>query len=221
MIRIAIVDDHPVARWGMQHMFGEQPDIDIVVSTADPDQLDPAVPIDVVVLDLYLRGETPSLQTIRTLTQRSRVLIMSASGRQSDVLDALRAGADGYLTKHTGDAEFVTAVRAVAAGGFYLSSTVADLLQSDLDRTPAAAPPKLSPREEEALSYIARGFTHAQTASRMGITPATVDTYVERIRRKLGLGNKAELTRIAIQLQLDKEKSIDPHHPPDQPPARG
>jgi len=59
----------------------------------------------------------------------------------------------------------------------------------------------MSAREQETLSYIARGLTHAQTASRMGITEATVNTHIERIRRKLGLGNKAELTRMAINLQ--------------------
>jgi DNA-binding NarL/FixJ family response regulator len=205
MIRIAIVDDHPLARLGVQQMFATADDIELVAVTGDPGALSAAQRLDVVVTDLYLFGETLDLSAVREFTRWSRVLVMSASARQSDVLAALRAGADGYLTKHAEEAEFGAAVRAVAAGGFYLSSTLADLLQTDVrqERTPA---PSLSPQEEKVLSYIARGFTHGQTASRMGIKPATVDTYVERIRRKLGLGNKAELTRHAIEMDLRRRE---------------
>jgi DNA-binding NarL/FixJ family response regulator len=98
----------------------------------------------------------------------------------------------------------VAAVHTVASGGFALSSQLADILQGELARVPAAAgaaagTPGLSPREEEALDLIARGLTHAQAASRMGVSRATVDTYVERIRAKLHVGNKAELARAAIE----------------------
>ena len=98
----------------------------------------------------------------------------------------------------------VAAVRTVASGGFALSSQLADILQGELARVPAAAgttaaTPALSPREEEALDLVARGLTHAQAASRMGVSRATVDTYVERIRAKLHVGNKAELARAAIE----------------------
>ncbi len=75
-------------------------------------------------------------------------------------------------------------------------------------RLAAVGSARLSGREQEALSYIAAGFTHAQTATRMGVTKATVDTYVDRIRRKLGLGNKAELTRAALSLA-----TASPHPP--------
>ena len=96
---------------------------------------------------------------------------------------------------------FVAAVETVAAGGFAMSSQLADILQAGFAVQPPTAPPgpQLSAREEETLGLIARGLTHAQVAKRMGVSKATVDTYVERIRAKLQVGNKAELTRVALQ----------------------
>jgi DNA-binding NarL/FixJ family response regulator len=134
------------------------------------------------------------------------VLVVSASGQPADVLGAIRAGACGYVTKLADPPMLIAAVRTVASGGFALSSQLADILQGELARAPEATggpgdgppAPALSPREEEALDLIARGLTHAQAASRMGVSRATVDTYVERIRAKLHVGNKAELAQAAI-----------------------
>ncbi len=154
-------------------------------------------------LDLYLGDDEPCLDVIANLRPATRVLVISASGRPADVLGAIQAGASGYVTKDAEADMVVSAVRTVASGGFAMSSHLADILQSELTRVPreATGQPRLtllSPREEQALDFIARGFTHAQTARRMGVTKATVDTYVERIRAKLQVGNKAELTRAAL-----------------------
>ena len=159
---------------------------------------------DVVIMDLYHDGDEPCLDVIPTLRRHCKVLVVSASGRPADVLGAIRAGACGYVTKLADPPMLIAAVRTVASGGFALSSQLADILQGELARvTPAAeaAPdtPALSPREEEALDLIARGLTHAQAASRMGVSRATVDTYIERIRAKLHVGNKAELARAALE----------------------
>jgi DNA-binding NarL/FixJ family response regulator len=207
MIRVAIVDDHPVARWGVEHILESRPELRVVCSAGSLEELATSTAeVDVVILDLYLHGDRPALQAIRELTASRRVLVMSASTSRGDVLAALRAGADGYLSKQASDDAFIAGVRQVAAGGFYLSSQLADLLQADLERRDGTAGTvRLAPREEEALEYIARGFTHAQTARRMGVSQATIDTYVKRIRQKLGIGNKAELTRKAIELgRLDR-----------------
>jgi DNA-binding NarL/FixJ family response regulator len=116
----------------------------------------------------------------------------------------------GYVTKSAEPGLLVGSVRAVAHGGFALSAELADILHSAADSprtlatTLATARPHravevaLSPREEETLDLIARGFTHAQAATRMGVSGSTVDTYIERIRTKLQVGNKAELTRAAL-----------------------
>ncbi|GAA2078967.1 response regulator [Actinomadura alba] len=219
MIRVAIMDDHPVARRGMAQILLETGRIELSVSAASPSELAewlsaaaPGGSPDVVVLDLYSDGlysdgHEPCMASISDFSEMSRVLVMSASGRPEDVVGAVRAGATGYVTKHASPEMFVSAVETVAAGGFALSSQLADILHSELARSAAHASRRrsgratggeLSAREEETLGLIAQGFTHAQAASRMGVSKATVDTYVERVRAKLRLGNKAELTRAAL-----------------------
>ncbi|MGD0245528.1 MAG: response regulator transcription factor [Streptosporangiaceae bacterium] len=202
------MDDHPVARRGLQSILAEAGDIQVSAAVATPAELSLAglgeVRPDVIMLDLYLDGDEPCLDVIPTLRQDHKVLVVSASGRPADVLGALRAGACGYVTKLADPLMLVAAVHTVASGGFALSSQLADILRGELARVPAAAgaapgTPALSRREEEALELIARGLTHAQAASRMGVSRATVDTYVERIRAKLHVGNKAELSRAAIE----------------------
>jgi DNA-binding NarL/FixJ family response regulator len=214
LITVAIVDDHPLVRRGLESVLAEVPDIEVSLSAGSPEELTagPAAgrePPDVVLLDLYLRDDTPCLSLIGRLRALMKVLVISASGRPADVVGAVRAGASGYLTKLSETAALVAAIRTVTRGGFALSSELADILQAELAR-PAAGRAKapsreaglLSPREREALDLIARGFTHSQAASRMGVSKATVDTYVERIRAKLQVGNKAELTRAALQHPL-------------------
>lgn len=215
VIRIAIIDDHPLALRGIESILAGIDDITVVAAAAsvpdlrallghdDPED-DPAP--DVILLDLYHDGDDPCLAAIAELATSTRVLVISASGRPADVTGAIKAGACGYVTKNTPPEMFRTAVYTAAGGGFWLSAQLADILCAELgDGVPARKPQRnadtggqLAPREEETLALIAQGFTHAQVATRMGISRATVDTYVERIRTKLQLGNKAELTRAAL-----------------------
>jgi two-component system, NarL family, nitrate/nitrite response regulator NarL len=208
LIQVAIVDDHPVARRGLRSILTEAGDIQVSAAVATLAELSLLAPgadrPDVIMLDLYHDGDESYLEVIPVLRQDFKVLVVSASGQPADVLGAIRAGACGYVTKLADPPMLVAAVRTVASGGFALSSQLADILQGELARVPASAEaepdlPVLSPREEEALDLIARGLTHAQAASRMGVSRATVDTYVERIRAKLHVGNKAELARAAIE----------------------
>lgn len=210
MIRVAVVDDHPVARYGIEHMLGKEPGIVVAAtaSTAAEAAEAASAGVDVVLMDLYLEGERPSLPAVRELAAAVPVLVVSASVRPGDVVEAVRAGASGYVSKQAEAATFRTAVETVADGGFWLSSQLADVLRSHLAAGGEEASPSpgsevaaggLSPREDEVLSCIAQGFTHAQTARRLGISTATVDTYVERIRAKMHVGNKAELTRLALE----------------------
>jgi DNA-binding NarL/FixJ family response regulator len=217
-VRIAIVDDHPVARYGMRMIFASDPRLDVVCAVGSvPELCEHADRTDVAILDLYLAGGRLPVSEIAALTRRFPVLVVSASARQADVLAAIRAGAGGYLTKSSDREAFVAAVRDVAAGGFYISSHLADLIDAG---GAAAGPPgtavELAPRERETISLIAQGFTQAQAASRLGVSPATIDTYIKRIRRKLGPGNKADLTRRAIELG----QTLDPLEGPAAIPPR-
>jgi DNA-binding NarL/FixJ family response regulator len=190
----------------------------LVASVSTPDALPAPIggepsagEIDVVLLDLYLDGETAALDAVAVVARRWPVLVLSASSRRGDVLAALQRGASGYLTKDADEEGLAEAVRIVAAGGFFLSAQLADILQSELspDARPGPAGRQiLSAREREVLSYVARGFTHQQTATRMAVSLSTVDTYVSRIRRKLGIGNKAQLA-IAALAELAQVDSRD------------
>ncbi|WP_370102721.1 LuxR C-terminal-related transcriptional regulator [Streptacidiphilus sp. MAP12-20] len=207
MIRAAIIDDHPLARLGITQILTDSGRVQVSAAVGSASELaavvDEAAP-DVVVCDLYHNGDQACLEAVATLATTQRTLVISASGRPADVIGAIRAGAGGYITKHADPALLIGAVETVAAGGFALSPQLADILHADLGRDAgrppgAAAAPALSPREEQALSLIADGLTHAQVATRMGVTRKTVETYVERIRVKLQVGNKAELTRAALE----------------------
>jgi two-component system, NarL family, nitrate/nitrite response regulator NarL len=203
-MRVAAIDDHPVARYGLAAILGAAPDTQVVAVVADPAELPRdahgAVAADVVVVDLYLTDKTPSLDLIAELSASVPVLVVSASQEPADVLAAMQAGASGYLTKRAAESHYRAALRTVHDGGFHLSAQLADLIQAATQGiSPATAPTELSAREREVLAYIARGFTHQQAATRMGVSTATVNTYVVRIRAKLRLGNKAELTLAALR----------------------
>jgi two-component system nitrate/nitrite response regulator NarL len=207
MITIVIIDDHPIARRGLEAMAAAHAQLRVLASAGSVAQLSHAAVTgaaapDVAVVDLYLDHgqDQPAVNAIIAMSARSGVLVMSAFAGRDQVMTALRAGARGYITKHASESSFIAAIECVASGGFYLSAALAYMLQDDLAQPSHQPAPPLSPREAETLDYIARGLTHAQTAARMGISETTVNTHIERIRRKLGLGNKAELTRMAIQL---------------------
>jgi DNA-binding NarL/FixJ family response regulator len=199
-IRVAIVDDHPIARCGMERIFDSSPGLEVVCAMASLAELEARAVPDVAILDMYLDRGRLSVTEIMSVAQTCPVLVVSASARHQDVLAAIRAGASGYLIKTSAVEAFAEAVRTVAAGGFYVSSQLADLIDTSAADGAEGAPISLAPRERQALSLIAQGFTQSQAARRMDISPATIDTYLKRIRRKLGAGNKAELTRRAIEL---------------------
>lgn len=202
MVRVAIVDDHPIARHGIAAVFGPGPDFEVTAAVGSPAELprtaDGRILADVVVLDLYLDEGRPAFDAIGDLAVCLPVLVVSASRTPRDVLAAMRAGASGYVAKSADEGAYRAAIEAVVGGETYLSAQVADLLGAATDEQPPPPEQRLAPREREVLDYIARGYTHRQTARRMGISAATVDTYVARIRAKLGLGNKAELTAHAL-----------------------
>jgi len=204
LIRAAIIDDHPLARFGLTRILAASGRVAVVATAASAaglasqfDLADAADAPDVVICDLYHTDDGPCFGDVAALAASVPTLVFSASDRLADVLGAIAVGASGYVTKRASPAMIVAAVETVAAGGFALSPQLAEVVCArPLGRR--AIPGGLSPREGQALALIAAGFTHAQVAVRMGVTRATVETYVERIRTKLQLGNKADLTRAAF-----------------------
>jgi DNA-binding NarL/FixJ family response regulator len=164
--------------------------------------------------DVLVFGPSPAAgkeiaEAVEPLATYGRVLLFVDLPAGQYVADALRAGVHGLVTRLADDQELLHAVAAVARGGLYLSAEQASRALSELREPTAAASPTLAPRETETLRWLAAGFTHGQIARRMDLTEATVSTYVKRIKNKLNLGNKADLTRKAIELGL-LETGMDP-----------
>jgi DNA-binding NarL/FixJ family response regulator len=194
---VAIVADQPVSRAGLEKLASDDPDMEVVAAVASVEELDGGY--DVVVLDLP-RVDAATIGVIAKVARVSRPLVSSVWEGNPNLLGAIRAGARGCISRFTEQRDVQEAMRVIVQGAFYLCPRLVGQFQLELVNRGDEHPGGLAPREIETLRWIASGFTHAQIATRMGLSPATVDTYAKRIRAKLSVSNKAELTRVAIEL---------------------
>ncbi|HEX5740266.1 MAG TPA: response regulator transcription factor [Pilimelia sp.] len=210
-----VVDDHPRWRDGVARDLAEA-GFAVVATSGEGRQavrLAPAARPDVVVLDLQL-PDISGVEVIRGLAvaaPHARVLMLSASGEERDVLDAVKAGATGYLVKSAGAAEFVAAVRRTAAGEAVFTPGLAGLVLGEYRRM-AAGParqeppaPQLTARETEVLRLVAKGLSYKQIAARLALSHRTVQNHVQNTLSKLHLHNRVQLTRYAIARGLDAD----------------
>ena len=221
-VRVMVVDDHPMWRAGIARDLAEA-GYDVVATVGEGAQavrVAPAARPDVVVLDLQL-PDLSGVDVIRGLVAALpsvRVLVLSASGEQQDVLDAVTAGAAGYLVKSASPADFLAAVAGTAAGEAVFTPGLAGLILGEYRRLAAggsttggagtgetgrAAPPRLTERETEVLRFVATGMSYKQIADRLVLSHRTVQNHVQNTLQKLQLHNRAELVRYAIESGLD------------------
>ncbi|MGW4635967.1 response regulator [Nocardia sp. NPDC004415] len=214
VITVMVVDDHPMWREGVSRDLAEAGFA--VPATADgvgtATRRAAAVQPDVVLMDMQLtdgNGATATAEVLR-VSPASRVLVLSASAERDDVLDAIKAGASGYLVKSASAAELIEAVRATAAGQPVFTPGLAGLVLGEYRRmatAPAAADephrPSLTERETEVLRMVAKGLSAKQIAARLNLSHRTVENHVQATLRKLQLANRVELTRYAIEQGLE------------------
>jgi DNA-binding NarL/FixJ family response regulator len=213
-IRVMVVDDHPMWREGVARDLTEAGHL-VVATTGEGRQairIARATRPDVVVLDLQL-PDISGVEVIRGLLAEvpdARVLMLSASGEQQSVLDAVKAGATGYLVKSASPAEFLEAVRRTAAGEAVFTPNLAGLVLGEYRRlavtprpTDDGNPPRLTERETEVLRLVAKGMSYKQIAARLGISHRTVQNHVQNTLGKLQMHNRVELTRYAIEHGID------------------
>jgi DNA-binding NarL/FixJ family response regulator len=212
-VRVMVVDDHPMWRDGVARDLTEA-GYGVVAAIGEGAQavrVAAAVRPHVVVLDLQL-PDLSGVEVIRGLLaghSTARVLVLSASGEQGDVLEAVKAGATGYLVKSASRDEFIDAVRRTNEGEAVFTPGLAGLVLGEYRRL-AAAPagsgptvPTLTDRETEILRLVAKGVSYKAIAQRLGLSHRTVQNHVQNTLNKLQLHNRVELARYAIEQGLD------------------
>ena len=211
MTRVMVVDDHPLWRDAVERDLAAA-GFEVVAVAADGRSAltrFPAARPDVVVLDLQIPEPDGVAVTAAIVAHDppARVLVLSASGEQSDVLAAVTAGATGYLVKSASREELLDAVRRVAAGDPVFTPGLAGLVLGEFRRrseTPTDDEPKLTERETEVLRMVAKGLSYKQIAERLVLSHRTVQNHVQNTLRKLQMHNRVELTRWAIENRLDE-----------------
>jgi DNA-binding NarL/FixJ family response regulator len=198
VIRLILVDDHPVVRHGIRGMLEAEPDLRVVgEASSGPEGVALAAELrpDIVLMDLRMPGGDGVEATARIVATVPgvRVMVLTTYESDRDILRAIEAGAGGYLLKDASPAELAEGVRAAARGETVLAPSVASTLVRQV-RSPA--PPALSARETEVLRLVARGLTNADIGRELFITEATVKTHLLRAVAKLDVADRtAAVTR--------------------------
>ncbi|QCX29131.1 response regulator transcription factor [Nocardioides jishulii] len=210
-----VVDDHPMWRNAVERDLAEA-GFEVVAVAASGDEAITRFSASrphVVVLDLQIPAPNGVEVTRAVLSQdpSARVLILSASGEQVDVLEALKAGATGYLVKSASSADLIAAVGRVAAGGTVFTPGLAGLVLGEFRRLSdpkeqQSEASQLTERETEVLRMVAKGWGSKQIAERLVISHRTVQNHVQNTLRKLQMHNRVELTRWAIEQGLDDDE---------------
>jgi DNA-binding NarL/FixJ family response regulator len=216
-IKLMLVDDHLLVRAGVRMLLENRPDFEIIAEADNGlDAVDLAgkyLP-DIVLLDIALPGLNGLEVTERIKKQfpTIRILLLSMHNSEEYVLNAMRAGASGYLLKDTGPSELELALRAVAKGESYLSPAISKhVIDGYLQRTNAEIPnnsptnlpgTQLSPRQSEILKLIAEGHTTKEIAQQLGLKVKTVDTHRTSLMKDLDIHDIASLVRYAIRIGL-------------------
>jgi DNA-binding NarL/FixJ family response regulator len=211
-MRVMVVDDHPMWRDGLARDLAEA-GYEVVAAVGEGQQavrVAAAVRSELVVLDLQL-PDLSGVEVARRLAASDpppRVLVLSASGEQDDVLAAVKAGASGYLLKSASKEEFLEAVRRTAGGDAVFTPGLAGLVLGEYRRLAAQPAPDVAPRlterETEVLRLVAKGLSYKQIAERLVLSHRTVQNHVQNTLNKLQLHNRVELVRYAIEQGLDE-----------------
>jgi DNA-binding NarL/FixJ family response regulator len=204
-VRVVLVDDHPIWRSGLRadlgenfHVVGEAGDADEAVALIRREKP------DLVVCDLHMPGGG-GIKVARTCGEETRIVMLTVSEAERDLLDAVAAGAVGYLVKTTPPDELRLGLWRAAHGEPVFSPALASLVLGEFRRMAKAAGPAqpLSEREREVLQYVARGHTYREIGEELFIAEKTVENHVRNILGKLHLNRKQELIRYALEHGID------------------
>jgi DNA-binding NarL/FixJ family response regulator len=204
--RVLLVDDHAMVRNGVRMMLGAADDIVVVAeaeNAAEAMRLVREQEFDVALVDIAMPGRN-GLELLKAMKEerpKLAVLILSMYSEGVYAVRAFKLGAAGYLTKNSPESTLIDAVRKAAAGGKYVSPTLANQF-ADMLSGGIASHENLSDRELEVLKLIAAGESLVNIATMLHLSPSTVTTYRARILEKMGMKSNAELSRYAQQCGL-------------------
>lgn len=204
-INVVLADDHPVWRTGVRNDLGDG--FRVVGEAGTADEAIEAIRSehpDVVVCDLNM-PDGGGLKVVRECAGETKIVILTVSEQERDLLDAVSAGAVGYLVKSTPGNDLRAAIRNAANGEPVFSPHLASLLLGEFRRMAkqATGSQPLSDREREVLQLVARGYPYREVGEKLFISPKTVENHVRNIMGKLHLNRKQELIRYAIEHGLE------------------
>lgn len=206
MIRILVVDDHPVVRAGIVGLLETEPDFEVVGSADSGEEgvaHATALRPDVVLMDLRMPG-IGGVQATRAIVEAgvARVLVFTTYEDDDQILSAIEAGASGYLLKAAPADELAAGIRAVAAGQTVLSPTVAAGLVLRSQRESSEPVPHLTPREREILLLVSQGLSNPRIARELFIGESTVKTHLLHVFEKLGVSDRTRAVTRAMELGI-------------------
>lgn len=209
MIRIMIVDDHEVVRYGLKNLLGRQPDWEVVTEAGTMaeaiSQADEHQP-DVIVMDIRL-NDGNGIDACREIVKQHphiKVIMLTSFAEDELLFNAISAGAVGYVLKQVGNDDLIRAIDTVARGDSMLDPSVTGQVLAKLRKaTRIEAFADLTEQELKVLSLIAQGHTNKEIANSLHLGEGTVRNYVSSIFGKLGLSNRAEATGYAVRHNLD------------------
>jgi DNA-binding NarL/FixJ family response regulator len=207
MIKVIVVDDHPVVRRGLKQIIEDEPDMEVAgeaINAGECFSLVRKTECTLVVLDITLpdRNGFEVLKQLKYEYPNLPILILSVHSEDQYGLRFIKAGASGYLMKEGAPEELVKAIRKVNAGGKYVSASLAEKLVSHLDAFDKPPHENLSDREFQILCMIAQGKSLKSIADELCIGEKTVSTYRSRIMEKMKIGTNSDLTRYALENHL-------------------
>lgn len=208
MIRILIIDDHPLVREGLHAIISLEADMEVVGEAGDGDQavrLAHKLHPDVILMDLLMPGMSggEAIPVIREDHPEQKILVLTSVDDVQMILATVRAGARGYVSKNAPPEELLAAIRALHRGSVVLPAPIAQALIAEEPPPPSTHPADvLTDRETEVLTYVARGWNNDDIAKDLVISPRTVSVHVSRILTKLELDNRTQAALYALRSGL-------------------
>lgn len=205
MIRIAIADDHDIVRAGLKQIIADEEDMEVAGESNSGEKLLELIKkhdYDVVLLDLKMSGMSgiEVMKHIKAIKPSLPIIVLSMHAEDQYAVRTIKAGASGYITKETAVENLISAIRRVAAGGKYISPTLAETLAESVAGGGSDLPHEnLTDREFQVLCMIASGKTVSEIGAELFLSVKTISTYRQRILEKMNMKNNSEITHYVIK----------------------